>query len=579
MLGRMAGDTPTAGLAHTSAQAIKLKPLGLAVGAFVLLAALWYTAQVVVLDHSAAAAVMASVAHATEPLRPDASLHLTVHGAGVDLQSAQLFRVEQADDGSRGTEQVVPVRLQPTADEGMWQIVASDGATLLRTDGAYRLAVRIAAPRPALPMPRSDTFEEQYRFNTIASPRATLPGSVVQSRWAEPVSFTWSEPMQAVSVTVQPLAPLRTWIDSADPSKTWVQLSDESGAGLIDGQTYEVRVADAQARDGIALQKPVSFKLAVPQRPTFVDPPSAPITLRYGESFTLRSSADLTNIQATTSDDAPARLTIGRNDIRLDVPNYQQGAEFDLTVLSATSDQGAPLAQPVRVHVRTPAALEPPTVMPVDGSLGIQPSTHPSITFAQPLADPTAATAALAIDPPVAGHWQWTSPTRAEFVPDLRLPITTDITLSVRGGPDGPRTASGGFLDGDTSSTFRTTDFKRMEVSLSKQTMTLYESDHAVRTIYVATGVAAAPTPTGTFYVQYKSPQMRFRGVNPDGSRYDIADVNWVMPFWGDYTIHGAYWRPRFGAPGSNGCISMSDADARSLYDWADVGTPIVIRG
>ena len=56
------------------------------------------------------------------------------------------------------------------------------------------------------------------------------------------------------------------------------------------------------------------------------------------------------------------------------------------------------------------------------------------------------------------------------------------------------------------------------------------------------------------------------------------CDVHWVMPFWGDYTIHGAYWRPRFGVPGSDGCVSMSDADAKSLFDWADVGTPVVIH-
>jgi lipoprotein-anchoring transpeptidase ErfK/SrfK len=287
---------------------------------------------------------------------------------------------------------------------------------------------------------------------------------------------------------------------------------------------------------------------------------------------------DLGNVQASTSAGAPARLTVGRNDIRVDVPDFQQGAEFDLNVDSAISAEGAPLAQPVRVHFVTPAALDAPTIMPDDGSLGIQPSTHPSITFPEPVADQAVAMSALQIDPPVAGRWQWRSSTEAEFVPDTRLPLNTDLTVSVRGGPDGPRTSSGGFLMADVSSAFRTTDFKRMDVSLSKQTMTLYESDRAVRTIYVATGVAAAPTPTGTYYVQYKSAQMRFRGVNPDGSHYDIPDVHWVMPFWGDYTIHGAYWRPRFGVPGSDGCVSMSDADAKSLFDWADVGTPIVIH-
>jgi lipoprotein-anchoring transpeptidase ErfK/SrfK len=117
-----------------------------------------------------------------------------------------------------------------------------------------------------------------------------------------------------------------------------------------------------------------------------------------------------------------------------------------------------------------------------------------------------------------------------------------------------------------------------MDVSLGQQVMTLYENDIPVRTITVATGVPGAPTPTGTYYVQSKSSQMRFRGVNPDGTRYDIPDVHWVMPFLGDYTIHGAYWRGRFGIPGSAGCVSMTDADAKTLFNWVDVGTPIVIH-
>ena len=367
-------------------------------------------------------------------------------------------------------------------------------------------------------------------------------------------------------------------IDSADPRKTWIQLGDEAGAGVADGQTYEVRVAVAHARDGIALQRPFAFKVAIPQRPRFVDPPSQAVTLRYGDVFTLRSSMELATTQVTTSNGAPARVTVGRNDVRVDLPAYQQGADFDVNVASAVSLQGAPLAEPVHIHFTTPPALDPPAVTPDDGTVGIQPSARPSIIFAEPVADVTAATAALSIDPPVAGHWEWNSQSRVQFVPDTRLPILTDITISVHGGPNGPRTSAGGYLDTDLSTTFRTIDFKRMDVSLSRQTMTLFENDAAVRTIYVATGVAAAPTPTGTYYVQYKSSQMRFRGVNPDGSHYDIPDVHWVMPFWGDYTIHGAYWRARFGAPGSDGCISMTDADAKMLFDWADVGTPIVIH-
>jgi lipoprotein-anchoring transpeptidase ErfK/SrfK len=554
------------------------RPTLIAVVGFAVLLGGWYAAQVVVLDHSASAAVDASVARATAPLRPGDSIQIAVRGAGVQLEGALLFRADVAEDGSRSTEQSVPLRLQPTGEDGTWQVSAVDAAPLLATDGAYRLTVRTAAPRPALPLPRTDFVAQQYRFTTIASPRASVPIAAIQPRWSEPVSFTWSMPMSAIAATVQPAAPLRTWVDSNDPRRTWVQLGDDSGAGLSDGQTYTVSVADARSVDGVALQRPVSFQVAVPQRPRFVDPPTTPVTLRYGDSLTLKSSLDLSNAQVTTDGDIAAQVDVGRNAIRFALPEYQQGAHVEMNVLSATSVQGAPLAQPLTIQFDTPPAFDAPSLQPEDGSLGIQPAAHPSIAFPEPVADQAAATNALQIEPTVAGHWMWTSPQRAEFVPDDRLPILTTLTLSVRGGPDGPRTAAGGYLDNDVSTSFTTTDFKRMDVSLSHQTMTLYENDRVVRTIYVATGVAAAPTPTGTYYVQYKSAQMRFRGVNPDGSHYDIPDVHWVMPFWGDYTIHGAYWRPRFGVPGSDGCVSMSDADAKSLFDWANVGTPLVIH-
>jgi lipoprotein-anchoring transpeptidase ErfK/SrfK len=555
-----------------------LKPAIIAVAGFVLLLAAWYAAQVVVLDYKASAAIDASVARASAPLRPDDTMQVSVRGAGVQLMDAHLYRAEVAQNGSRSAEQGIPVRLEPTADEGTWQVLSSNGKMLLATDGTYRLALRVAAPRPALPMPRTDFVERQYRFATVASPHAVVPASVLQPRWAEPVSFAWSAPMSSVSATAEPTAPVRTWVDSSDPTRVWVQLGEANGVGLVDGQTYTVNVAAARSTDGLALQRPVGFKLVVPKRPSFVDPPTAPVTLHYGESLMLKSSMDLANAQVTTDGDVAAQVSVGRNDIRLALPDYRQGARFDLNVLSATSMQGAPLAQPLKVHIATPAAFEAPALRPEDGSIGIQPAAHPSISFPEPVADQAAATRALQIEPPVAGRWVWNSTQQAEFVPSDRLPILTTLTLSVHGGPDGPRTAAGGYLESDVAASFTTTDYKRMDVSLSHQTMTLYENDKPIRTIYVATGVAAAPTPTGTFYVQMKAAQMRFRGVNPDGSRYDIPDVHWVMPFWGDYTIHGAYWRPRFGVQGSDGCVSMSDADAKSLFDWADVGTPIVIH-
>lgn len=70
----------------------------------------------------------------------------------------------------------------------------------------------------------------------------------------------------------------------------------------------------------------------------------------------------------------------------------------------------------------------------------------------------------------------------------------------------------------------------------------------------------------------------RICGVTPSGNRYDLPDVPWVLPFWCDYTIHGAYWRRGFGFPQSNGCVSLPVPVAKQVFDWATVGTPVVIH-
>ena len=108
--------------------------------------------------------------------------------------------------------------------------------------------------------------------------------------------------------------------------------------------------------------------------------------------------------------------------------------------------------------------------------------------------------------------------------------------------------------------------------------MTLYEKGQPTRTFKVGTGVPGADTPIGDFEVEYKMPTARFQGTNVNGVRYDIPDVKWVLAFFGDYTIHGVYWRGNFGERGSNGCVGLTDEDAKTVFDWAPEGTRIKIH-
>src|SRR5436309_3009197 len=151
--------------------------------------------------------------------------------------------------------------------------------------------------------------------------------------------------------------------------------------------------------------------------------------------------------------------------------------------------------------------------------------------------------------------------------------------LRVRGGPYGPRSTAGAYLEDGKTYAFRTAPDKTIDVDVTGQRMTLIEGGRAIRTLMVATGIPGADTPLGEFRVQYKMPTARFVGYNAAAHHaYDLPNVKWVLAFMGDYTIHGAYWRQDFGTPGSNGCISLTDADASAVYNWAPEGTLVRIH-
>ena len=50
---------------------------------------------------------------------------------------------------------------------------------------------------------------------------------------------------------------------------------------------------------------------------------------------------------------------------------------------------------------------------------------------------------------------------------------------------------------------------------------------------------------------------------------YNLPNVKWVQYFYADYAFHGTYWHNDFGRPKSHGCINMTNADAKWLFDWA----------
>lgn len=112
-----------------------------------------------------------------------------------------------------------------------------------------------------------------------------------------------------------------------------------------------------------------------------------------------------------------------------------------------------------------------------------------------------------------------------------------------------------------------------IEIDLSDQTLTAWQGDVPVLHTSVSTGKASTPTVTGNFeiYLKYESQHMT-------GDDYDLPGVPWVMYFYDEYAIHGAYWHANFGTPTSHGCVNMRISEAEMLYQWAAMGTQVVVN-
>jgi lipoprotein-anchoring transpeptidase ErfK/SrfK len=109
-----------------------------------------------------------------------------------------------------------------------------------------------------------------------------------------------------------------------------------------------------------------------------------------------------------------------------------------------------------------------------------------------------------------------------------------------------------------------------------------------VKSVLVSTGRPGWDTPRGTFKIQRRvaketmdGPTLIGQGPRGAGASYKVENVRWTQYFTADgAAIHENYWRnpATFGIPGSHGCIGMLAQDAAWFWDFATVGTPLVIH-
>lgn len=123
---------------------------------------------------------------------------------------------------------------------------------------------------------------------------------------------------------------------------------------------------------------------------------------------------------------------------------------------------------------------------------------------------------------------------------------------------------------------------KKIVVSISQQHLRAYENGVLKWNWVCSSGRYGSGTRLGQFAVQSKFP-------NAWGGTWSIWMPYWLGIYWAGGTENGIHalpinpdgsilWSGYLGTPISFGCIVLDTWAAKLLYDWADIGTPVIIQ-
>lgn len=189
---------------------------------------------------------------------------------------------------------------------------------------------------------------------------------------------------------------------------------------------------------------------------------------------------------------------------------------------------------------------------------------------------------AAAVKPP-AGSFNWRYPNVPSALRSFWSPgsdgvmtrgavmaFENDHGLSTDGvaGPNVWRALIAAVLGGHRS----TFGYTFVEVSKDAQRLTLWHDGHTVLTTAVNTGIAQAPTQSGTYPVYEHLRVTTMSGTNPDGTHYHDPGIQFVSYFNGGDALH-AFTRAQYGFPQSLGCVEMPLAPAGAVWPYTPIGT------
>jgi lipoprotein-anchoring transpeptidase ErfK/SrfK len=120
---------------------------------------------------------------------------------------------------------------------------------------------------------------------------------------------------------------------------------------------------------------------------------------------------------------------------------------------------------------------------------------------------------------------------------------------------------------------------KYIDINLASQVMTIFESGKVLDAYVVSSGRRGMDTPKGSFKIENKA-------LRPWSKTYGLFMPNWmaIVPS-GKFGIHelpewpGGYkeGENHLGTPVSHGCVRLGVGAAQRVFNWADIGTPVII--
>jgi lipoprotein-anchoring transpeptidase ErfK/SrfK len=124
---------------------------------------------------------------------------------------------------------------------------------------------------------------------------------------------------------------------------------------------------------------------------------------------------------------------------------------------------------------------------------------------------------------------------------------------------------------------------QRIVVDVSEQRMYVYEGEELRWKWVVSTGEPGRPTALGNFAIQSKIPMAY-------ASTWNLDMPYWLGIYWSGPLENGIHalpiqratgyklWDGFLGQRVSYGCVILSDENAETLFDWVEMGTPVVIQ-